>query len=452
MPQPASSSIRAAMRALRRFGLRLGQSARPGFSAWFTAAPEPAAARLLHAADWAEIAALLRQPASASQSARSARRRNPGEGRSVFAGRGMDYAESRIYQAGDDLRGMHWQLLARTGKPHVKLHHEEHAGHWHGLVDARGTMLFGTRVRTKAQQAARAVLLAAGLQARESPQTSIACTLWRADGLHSRNFGRGMVAVRRLAAWLLAEPLPQPSLRPVAHTGPQATPHSASMPAAASPAASRLSSRLNRTVAGVAAHRADTLVQARADFIAWAQRLRAHQPGPSLLVLGSDWVWADAATDAALWSLAANADLLALQLRDPAELEWPVLPQSWFVDLQTGAAGWVDAGPAQRQAHAAHATQADAARTRALRASGARVGALSTADAAAFCLRVIQAAAASRVGALLPPGPLRQQPGPGIAAASAVSGSGDQDGVLAQPQRHPQAQRAHAADKRPYRP
>uniref|UniRef100_E6PM64 DUF58 domain-containing protein n=1 Tax=mine drainage metagenome TaxID=410659 RepID=E6PM64_9ZZZZ len=363
MPGQVPSTIGAVVRALRRhFGQRLGQRLRPGLGAFF-ATPDAAAARLLRAADWAEIAALLRQSTGAVPSARSARRRNPGEGRSVFTGRGMDYAESRIYQAGDDLRTMHWQLLARTGKPHVKLHHEEHAGHWHGLVDARGTMLFGTRVRTKAQQAARAVLLAAGLQARVSPQTSIACTLWRADGLHSRHFGRGLVAVRRLAAWLLAEPLPRPAI-------------------------------------SAAAPRADAAAHERADFLAWTQRLRAHQPGPSLLVLGSDWGFADAATDAALWRLATNADLLALQLRDPAELELPALPQSWFVDLQTGAAGWVESGPSQRQAHAAHAAQVDA--VRALRASGARVGALSTVDDAATCLRVILAAAASRAGAPAP--------------------------------------------------
>jgi hypothetical protein len=399
MPEPAFSSISAALRALRRrlgwrfeqhFGQRLGQSLRPGLGAWFTAAPKPAAAYLLHAADWAEIAALLRQPAGASQSARSARRRNPGEGRSVFTGRGMDYAESRIYQAGDDLRGMHWQLLARTGRPHVKLHHEEHAGHWHGLVDARGTMLFGTRVRTKAQQAARAVLLAAGLQARASPQTSIACTLWRADGLHSRHFGRGLVAVRRLAAWLLAEPLPLPDIAPRAAStaAPPLTP-------AATPSA--ITSRVPALATGADSLRVP-VVQARADFIAWTQRLHAHQPGSSQLVLVSDWAWADTATDAALWRLAANADLLALQLHDPVETEWPALPQSWFVDMQTGAAGWVDADPAHRQAHATHAAQADAARTRALRASGARVGALSTVDAATTCLRVILAAAASAEG------------------------------------------------------
>ncbi|MDE2187975.1 MAG: hypothetical protein KGJ76_14720, partial [Betaproteobacteria bacterium] len=87
MPDPAASSIHAAMQELhmrlvqrveQRLGQRLGQSLRSGFGAWFTAAPEPAAARLLRAADWAEIAALLRQSAGASQPERSARRRNPG--------------------------------------------------------------------------------------------------------------------------------------------------------------------------------------------------------------------------------------------------------------------------------------------------------------------------------------------------------------------------------------
>lgn len=40
---------------------------------------------------------------------------------SNFMGRGIDFAEVRIYQPGDDIRTIDWKVTARTGKPHTKL-------------------------------------------------------------------------------------------------------------------------------------------------------------------------------------------------------------------------------------------------------------------------------------------------------------------------------------------
>ena len=39
-----------------------------------------------------------------------------GQQSSRLYGRGMDYAESRVYQAGDDVRRLDWRLTARSGK------------------------------------------------------------------------------------------------------------------------------------------------------------------------------------------------------------------------------------------------------------------------------------------------------------------------------------------------
>ncbi len=44
---------------------------------------------------------------------------------SRFRGRGMEFDESRVYQAGDDVRNMDWRVTARAGTPHVKLFREE---------------------------------------------------------------------------------------------------------------------------------------------------------------------------------------------------------------------------------------------------------------------------------------------------------------------------------------
>jgi len=43
-----------------------------------------------------------------------------GEYRSVFRGQGMEFAEVRAYQAGDDFRTIDWNVSARLGTPFVK--------------------------------------------------------------------------------------------------------------------------------------------------------------------------------------------------------------------------------------------------------------------------------------------------------------------------------------------
>src|ERR1041385_7438669 len=48
-----------------------------------------------------------------------------GEYRSVFRGQGMEFAEVRAYQAGDDFRAIDWNVSARLGTPFVKTFTEE---------------------------------------------------------------------------------------------------------------------------------------------------------------------------------------------------------------------------------------------------------------------------------------------------------------------------------------
>jgi len=84
-----------------------------------------------------------------------------GPAQSPFRGRGMEYAESRPYAAGDDARHIDWRLTARTGKPHTKLFQAERERVTLIIADTAPTLYFGTRVRFKSVQAARAGAIAA---------------------------------------------------------------------------------------------------------------------------------------------------------------------------------------------------------------------------------------------------------------------------------------------------
>jgi uncharacterized protein (DUF58 family) len=74
---------------------------------------------------------------------------------SKLRGRGMDFAEVRNYQAGDEIRHMEWRVTARTGRPHVKIYQEERERPVVLLVDFNPSMIFGTRVAFKSVVAAR---------------------------------------------------------------------------------------------------------------------------------------------------------------------------------------------------------------------------------------------------------------------------------------------------------
>ncbi|MFC5490449.1 DUF58 domain-containing protein [Dokdonella soli] len=92
-------------------------------------------------------------------------RRSPalrtGTSSSRWRGRGVDFRESRIYQAGDEIRHMDWRVTARSGKPHTKLFEEEREQGLLLAMDLNPGMRFGTRVRFKSVQAARAAALLA---------------------------------------------------------------------------------------------------------------------------------------------------------------------------------------------------------------------------------------------------------------------------------------------------
>jgi len=77
-----------------------------------------------------------------------------GQYQSVFKGRGMEFAEVRLYQPGDEVRTIDWNVTARTGVPHVKRYAEERELTVMLLVDASASTFFGSVRQTKAALAA----------------------------------------------------------------------------------------------------------------------------------------------------------------------------------------------------------------------------------------------------------------------------------------------------------
>jgi len=70
-------------------------------------------------------------------------------------GRGMEYAESRAYVYGDDIRTMDWRVMARTGEAYSKVFAEEKDRCYLLAVDLSESMFFGTRFAFKSWAAAQ---------------------------------------------------------------------------------------------------------------------------------------------------------------------------------------------------------------------------------------------------------------------------------------------------------
>lgn len=103
----------------------------------------------------------LRESVQGRAPPRKGRHGSSGIALSPLRGRGMEYAESREYVAGDDARHIDWRLTARSGRTHTKLFQAERDRLTLIVGDTNPALYFGTRVRFKSVQAARAGAVAA---------------------------------------------------------------------------------------------------------------------------------------------------------------------------------------------------------------------------------------------------------------------------------------------------
>lgn len=133
-----------------------------------------------------------------------------GHALSNLRGRGMEYAESREYAIGDDARHMDWRLTARSGKAHTKLFQAERERLTLIVADTAPALYFGTRVRFKSVQAARAGALMAWLALRDGDRVAALCGSGHEMSVAPAAGVQGVMRVLdALTRWYAAPPTPR---------------------------------------------------------------------------------------------------------------------------------------------------------------------------------------------------------------------------------------------------
>ncbi|MGB3394389.1 MAG: DUF58 domain-containing protein [Stenotrophomonas sp.] len=174
-------------------------------------APFPASDVLSHGSDGitpalSELIA-LRRLASRGGDPRRGRRGAVGRAAATQRGRGMEYAESRAYVAGDDARHIDWKLSARTGFTHTKTFQSERERVSLIVADTAPALYFGTRVRFKSVQAARAGAVAAWSALRDGDRVAALCDDGQGGLVPPAGGTRGVLRVLdALARWYRAPP------------------------------------------------------------------------------------------------------------------------------------------------------------------------------------------------------------------------------------------------------
>jgi uncharacterized protein (DUF58 family) len=221
---------------------------------------------------------------------RRAARMLPGDRRAPGVGAGLELAQLRPYQPGDDVRHIDAAATARTGTPHVRLHVPERALTTWLVLDISPSMAFGTARRLKADVAEGVALVLGRL------------AVGRGGGLAVLSFGAGAARMlpprtSRTALAALQRVLAEGVARD-GHAEPHALAHAL-------------------TTVGTAA-RQPGLVAVVSDFRDQEEWLRP------------------------LGILRARHSVLAIDVGDPRERELPAVGRLAVVDPETGARIEVD--------------------------------------------------------------------------------------------------------------
>ena len=217
----------------------------------------------------------------------------PGEFRAHDQGGGLELAQIRPYQPGDDVRRIDWNVTARTTVPHVRVHVPERALTSWLLLDVSPSMTFGTALRRKADVAEGVALAIGHLATQRGNRVGIATFGGRNDRRVPPRVGRDGLLATLLVSGAEQEVIPDAG------------------PAGGGSAASAL-----RFVAATAR---------RGGFVVVVSDFR----GPR------DWI-------RPLAAVAARHQVLGVEITDPREGDLPDVGELTLIDAETGREVRVD--------------------------------------------------------------------------------------------------------------
>ncbi|HEA54008.1 DUF58 domain-containing protein [Marinobacter antarcticus] len=291
------------------------------------------------------LQALIRLQADARAlklpSARPARARQAGLQHSSQRGRGMAFAEVRLYQPGDDIRSIDWRVTARRQAPHTKLYEEERERPVLLLCDLGPTLFFASTGAFKQVRCAQLAAILAWLALSAGDQ--VGGIVFNGNTLSVQRPARRKKSVLRLLDTLASQ---------------------------------------QRSVLSPANSAAETTLDT-----ALAEARRVAHTGSRIFVI-SDFLGISQSTTSLLGALARHNSVSALRVVDPLE---QALPQNGrFAIAGTEGPVWFDASNRSFQkAWREKITRHEAALENCFRLSGVRATDISTQEAPAASLQPI---------------------------------------------------------------
>ena len=251
-----------------------------------------------------------------------------GDSRSTLHGDGTELAQVRPYVPGDDVRRIDWNVTARTGEAHVRVHLAERVLVTWLVLDTSPSMQFGTAARRKADVAEGVAIAVGHIATRRGNRLGL--VTFGDEDPRTAPPRQGRLGLIGLLSALRDEP-------------------------------ANGNGRTGATSLGEALHRTGAIARQRAVVV-----VVSDFRGPF------DW-------HRALLELAGAHEVVAVEIRDPREQELPNAGALWLVDPETGRQIRVDTRSERLRARFAAAAMEERAQlAHTLAAAGARHVVLDT--------------------------------------------------------------------------